>query len=190
QRAKQPQHKHHQSAREQNARRKQIQRQHHPCNRREPGQLFHFHPHSRIANRLSRIAYHKSKIHYLPFAICHSPPPSAIRNRQSPSLPPFAFILHLAVHPPSTIKIAPVTYDDASEARKTTGPTSSSALPRRPSGVSSRMLRSFASSCSLAAPGMYASMYAGLNALTRMLYCAHSTASVRVNIFTPPLLAL
>src|SRR4029078_3988783 len=42
---------------------------------------------------------------------------------------------HRIVQPPSTISTSPVTYDDASETRKTTGPTNSSGRLRRPRGV-------------------------------------------------------
>src|SRR3954447_4258860 len=94
---------------------------------------------------------------------------------------------HRIVQPPSTIKISPVTYDDASETRNTTGPTNSSGRPRRASGVRSRTACSFASSCSPAAPGMNTSMYAGANALTRMPCGAHSSASDLVIMLTPPL---
>ena len=62
------------------------------------------------------------------------------------------------VQPPSTINTSPVTYDDASDTRNTTGPTSSSGRPRRASGVRSRTDCSLASSCSPAAPGMNTSM--------------------------------
>ena len=93
---------------------------------------------------------------------------------------------HLIVQPPSTISTSPVTYDEASDTRKTTGPTSSSARPRRANGVSSRIACSFASSCSPAAPGMNTSMYAGEKALTRMPCGAHSSASDLVSMLTPP----
>ena len=41
---------------------------------------------------------------------------------------------HQAVQPPSTTRLAPVTYDEASEARKTTAPTASETSISRPSG--------------------------------------------------------
>src|SRR5207249_1727234 len=42
---------------------------------------------------------------------------------------------HLAVHPPSTNSALPVTYDAASDARKTTAPASSCNSPHRPIGI-------------------------------------------------------
>ncbi len=42
---------------------------------------------------------------------------------------------HHAVHPPSTTRFAPVTYEDASETRNTTAPTASPASSIRPSGT-------------------------------------------------------
>src|SRR6266511_4332935 len=42
---------------------------------------------------------------------------------------------HQALQPPSATRFAPVTYDEASEARKTTGPTTSCTSAMRPSGI-------------------------------------------------------
>src|SRR3712207_932315 len=46
---------------------------------------------------------------------------------------------HRAVYPPSTASTAPVIKDDASDARKRIGPTISSSLPQRLSGILSAM---------------------------------------------------
>src|SRR5262249_42931427 len=43
--------------------------------------------------------------------------------------------VHHAVHPPSTTRLAPVMYEEASERRKTSGPPYSSCLAMRPIGV-------------------------------------------------------
>src|SRR3954452_6871169 len=94
---------------------------------------------------------------------------------------------HRIVQPPSTINTSPVTYDEASDTRNTTGPTNSSGRPRRASGVRSRTACSLASSCSPAAPGMNTSMYAGAKALPRMPCGAHSSGSDLVIMLTPPL---
>src|SRR5690348_7694781 len=42
---------------------------------------------------------------------------------------------HVTVYPPSTLRSAPVTYVDASESRKVTGPMRSSGEPMRPCGI-------------------------------------------------------
>ena len=44
-------------------------------------------------------------------------------------------LAHQADQPPSATRFAPVTYDDASDARKTTGPTTSPTSAIRPSGM-------------------------------------------------------
>ena len=42
---------------------------------------------------------------------------------------------YAAVHPPSTSRLCPVTYDDAGPARNTAAPTMSASVPNRPMGV-------------------------------------------------------
>src|SRR3954470_16479421 len=49
----------------------------------------------------------------------------------------FVSASYQALQPPSATTFAPVTYEDASEARNTTGPTTSPALAIRPTGMRS-----------------------------------------------------
>src|SRR3954454_22164694 len=59
---------------------------------------------------------------------------------------------HHALQPPSTTRLAPVTYDDASEARKTTGPTTSPTSAIRPSGIRAAYASTNSGGWSLATP--------------------------------------
>ncbi len=74
------------------------------------------------------------------------------------------------------------------EARKSTGPASSSGWPTRPSGVCARK-RPIASGVSRVTLVMGVAMTPGAMALTRMPSGARSWASARVSCRTAPLLA-
>ena len=57
-----------------------------------------------------------------------SPSPETQRHQQQP--------VHVTVYPPSTLRSAPVTYADASDSKKVTGPIRSAGAPMRPWGMS------------------------------------------------------
>src|SRR4029450_8103301 len=96
-----------------------------------------------------------------------------------------------ARQPPSTWRIAPVTYDAAGEARKIIAPSNSPSLPRRPLGVNSS-IRARCSSCTRPRRGsviISVGNQEGARALTVIPYGAHSTASWRLLLVPPPFVA-
>src|SRR4030095_16237631 len=130
---------------------------------------------------------------------------AARRGHVAASLPPGALVLcppappretvvppsYQARHPPSTWRMAPVTYDAPGEARKIMAPSSSPSLPSRPIGVNSS-IRARCSSCTRPRRGsviIAVGNQEGARALTVIPYGAHSTASWRVILVTAPLVA-
>src|SRR5262245_31351619 len=86
---------------------------------------------------------------------------------------------YCAVHPPSTNNALPVTYAEASEARKTAAPAISCKSPQRPIGILETKSRYFAGSLSNC---LFISVAKGPGqiAFTVTPLGAHSSASVRV----------
>src|SRR5262249_53625623 len=100
-----------------------------------------------------------------------------IRREDEPHPPPAQTSLaHQADQPPSATRFAPVTYDDASDARNTTGPTTSSAFAMRPSGM--RAVYSSRNSC-----GWSFQTPASVNVFTRTPLRAQYVARYRVRLY-------
>src|SRR6266550_5441380 len=107
---------------------------------------------------------------------------------------PFKFIfvigvpkfVYQATHPPSTNNGIPVTYDAASDARKTAAPVTSCNSPHRPIGILATNALYFSGS---ARSGLFISVANGPGqiAFTVTPRLAHSSASTRVRLSSPAL---
>lgn len=89
--------------------------------RNSPAPSPHIHHHSHVKDPPPKPAHWDLTSSILSFSLLST------SNRTS------AF--HVTVYPPSTLRSAPVTYVDASESRKVTGPMRSSGDPMRPWGM-------------------------------------------------------
>jgi hypothetical protein len=94
----------------------------------------------------------------------------------------------VAVTPPSTYRICPLTKFDASLARKIAAPTRSSTSPQRREGV--RAISQLQNSSFFVSASVSSVLkYPGPSPLTWMPYWPQSIAMPLVSIFTAPLLA-
>src|SRR6202158_3072098 len=93
----------------------------------------------------------------------------------------------MAVTPPSTATTCPVINAQASEAKRMVRPFKSSGPPTRLSGA---LLATSSPSISMMPLVILVGKKPGAIALTLMLYGAHSAASARVKLITPPLVVL
>lgn len=92
---------------------------------------------------------------------------------------------YLPIHPPSTVTISPLTYNDARLASHTTAPLKSSGSPHRPAGIRT-MICSDLTGSFISASFMSVCMYPGAIAFTLTPFEAHSFDSALVSCATPP----
>jgi len=87
---------------------------------------------------------------------------------------------YLPIHPPSTVRISPLTYPLALLAKNTTLPLKSSGFPHRPAGILDKMLSALFSSL-INAVFISVAMYPGAMALTQIPLEAHSLLNALVS---------